>query len=143
MISRCSSRAAVGVAAALLMTLNACHPARDSNDADQAVALFHQRLTSGLDEIIYDESAPEFQRSVDRETVHKWFARIRRKMGAPGVSRRIVYRVTYSSDGIHANASYVTKYSNGEAHETFTWGITGGKALLVGFLLQSNAMLTD
>ncbi|HEY4363036.1 MAG TPA: hypothetical protein VGN17_18850 [Bryobacteraceae bacterium] len=119
-----------------LLFLAACHPVQDLSPVDSAVELFHQRLAAGDDDTIYRDAGPEYQRSIDAETSHRFLAQIRRTRGMPGRYTRTASDVMYKSGVAIVNTEYNVSFANGEAAETFIWRVADGKATLIGFTIR-------
>jgi len=119
-----------------LLFLAACHPVQDMSKLDSAVELFHQRLAAGDDDTIYREAGPEYQRSIDAETNHRFFAQILRTRGMPGRYHRTAYNVAYNGEIETVVEEYRVSYEKGDAAETFIWRLADGKATLIGFTIR-------
>src|SRR5262245_13543859 len=83
--------------AVLASGLIACRPARSQTPVDAAVAEFHRRLNADDYDAIYNNLAPVYQRSLDRETHRNFLIRVRSKMGTLESTRRISYSVHRSA----------------------------------------------
>ncbi|MGH9722869.1 MAG: DUF4019 domain-containing protein [Bryobacteraceae bacterium] len=123
--------------------LAACNPVRNYKEVDAAVEQFHRRLNSDEFDAIYNDLAPVYQRSLDRDTHRKFLTRVRRKMGRLQSAGRIGYQVHYDPQGAFATATYRTTFANGDATEIFQLRIADGKARFLAYTLNSALMLTD
>lgn len=125
------------------MFLCSCSIGKDAGIGRLGVEQFHKQFAAQQDDAIYDAADPAFRRSLSREVSHKFFSRIRRKMGACQDSKETNYFVNEGTSGTFVTLNYQTKCAYGELIEQFVWRINGGHALLVGYRANNPRLLTD
>jgi hypothetical protein len=127
----------------LLSTIldSACSPAQDTTAAEQAVAQFRQQMASASLAEIYDGAAPEWKKSISRSDSEAFLGAVNRKLGAVKSSVRTGWRDNLTTSGHTVMLGYHTEFEGGGADETFTFRINGDHAQLVGYHINSLAMM--
>lgn len=134
--------AIVCVAAAAALVLAACgDTARDVSIARTGVAHFHQQLDAEKYDDIYNEAAPEFRNAAKREDFLAIAAAVHRKLGKVKDATQTRFFVNWTTSGTSVTLSYHTKFDGGDAAEEFAWKIEGSKAMLVGYNINSTALI--
>lgn len=128
-------------AVAIASYLCGCSMSSDWKLAEQAVPEFHDRLDAGQFDMIYDASGEELKRAATREAFHDLLAAVHRKLGDTKSSTREGWNINYTTAGTHVTLSYSTAYAEGNAAEQFVYLLEGGKALLVGYHINSNELV--
>ena len=67
---------------------------------------------------------------------------VHRKLGTVQKTERQTWNVNYHTSDTFATLVYKTQYVGGEATKTFVYRIKGGSALLAGYHINSNALIT-
>jgi hypothetical protein len=111
--------------------------------AEPQIAVFHADLNAKRFDKIYAAAGDEFRKAAPKEKVLQLFTVIEKKLG-PVVSTSIkswnvktfnfVTTVVLVAD---------TKFEKGSGTETFTFQVSGEKALLVGYNINSLDMMTQ
>lgn len=109
--------------------------------AEPEVAKFHEQLNAGAFEAIYGAAGSDFKNAAPKEKVLALFAAIGRKLGRYQSSKEINWDVRTFNLTTTAVLVYQTTFERGEATETFTYRISDGKAVLVGYNIGSLDML--
>jgi len=123
--------------------LTSCGTGKDLSVAQQAVEQFRRQLAAEQDDVIYDAADATWRAAIDRETSHKFFARLRRKLGSYGQSQNTGFNVNFSTTGTFVALRFKTRCANGELDENFTWRVSGGHAFLTGYNVVSPLLLSD
>ncbi|MGH8101942.1 MAG: hypothetical protein ACREIW_11645, partial [Chthoniobacterales bacterium] len=63
------------------------------------------------------------------------------KLGKVQSAARKGFFVNFNTSGTRVRLNYDTKFDGGDATEEFLWRIQGNKALLVGYHINSNALV--
>jgi hypothetical protein len=111
--------------------------------ADSSVQRFHQELNDEQYDRICDEAESSFRASKSRDQLVKFFTAIHSKLGNEISDSMTGIRVNATTTCTYVVTSYTTKYGNGSAEETFTWIKSGGKLKLVGYNVQSDALVVN
>jgi hypothetical protein len=110
--------------------------------SDAAVRNFHSQLDAGDYEGILQNSDPSFQNSDSHDDLVKFFAAVHSKLGpSQGAARTNVF-VTTGTSGTFIRTTYKGYFEEGEAIENFTWRNAGSALKLVGYHIESKALIT-
>ena len=131
------------LAAALLFGLGACSMGADLPIADQAVTRFHKMLDAGQNAQIYRESAQEMKNAGPEAKLDAFLSAVHRKLGTVTKATRQGFNDQMNTGGHYITMTYATTYTRGEATETFVYKISDGKAALVGYNVNSDALIIN
>ena len=125
-----------------LLLLQACSSPEDTNKAEAAVVQFHALLDAGETRAIYSNASADLKKvSAEPEFVALLDA-IHRKLGSSKTSERTGLMVNRGTSGTFLTLTQKTKYTEGDAVETFTYRISDDGATLAGYHVSSNALIT-
>lgn len=127
----------------LSLALIGCSSGAKLEAADQGVTRFHAQLGAGQYDAIYEASGPEFKAASKAADMEKMFSAVSTKLGKLKSSERQSWNVNYNMNGSFVNTSYLSKFDRGEATETFIWKIEEKKAKLVGYNINSAALIIN
>ena len=113
------------------------HVTQQFNDAPAAVERFHQRLDSEQYAAIYLDTDDTFRKATSEKEFTQHLSAIHRKLGATQSKQSAGWNVTTTSTAV----VYRTKFAEGEATEQFRWRMDNGKAWLVYYNINSNALI--
>jgi hypothetical protein len=113
------------------------HVTQQFNDATAAVERFHQRLDSEQYAAIYLDTDDAFRKVTSEKEFTQLLSAIHRKLGATQSKQSAGWNVTTTSTSV----VYRTKFAEGEATEQFRWRMDNGKAWLVYYNINSNALI--
>lgn len=119
--------------------LAACSMGQDMSAADSAVADFHAKLNAGQFKAITDASGPEIKTGSGDFT--QLIAAIHTKLGAFRSTSRRGFSDNINNGDHTFTASYASVYSTGPATENFVYRLSGGKPVLIGYHVESAALL--
>ncbi|MDB5704884.1 MAG: hypothetical protein JWN66_2000 [Sphingomonas bacterium] len=131
------------LAAALLFGLGGCSMGADLPVADQAVTRFHKMLDAGQNAQIYQESASEMKNAAPEAKLSALLAAVHRKLGTVTKATRQGFNDQMNTGGHYITMTYATSYTRGDAVETFVYKISDGKAALVGYNINSDALIVN
>jgi len=127
---------------AALVALAACSDTVHGVEyAEPAVAQFRDMMKAGQFEQIYDSAAPEFRNAISRTDGVALFSAIDRKLGKLDHADKISWNVNTRNMTTLVVLAYRSKYHDGEATETFTIKVDDGKGAIIGYNIDSLAML--
>jgi hypothetical protein len=109
--------------------------------AEPQVAAFHERLDAKRFDEIYADAADEFRAAGPRERVFALFAAIGRKLGKVKSASTSTWNVNTFNFTTTVVLAVDTEFERGTATETFTFRVSGEKASLVGYNINSLDML--
>lgn len=110
--------------------------------AEPKVAVFHDRFNAGQYEEIYSEAADEFQKASPKENVLALLSAIDRKLGK--VKSSSIKSWNVKTFNLVTTVVFVaeTQFEQGTGTETFTFRVSGDKATLLGYNINSMDMMT-
>jgi len=130
-------------ASALLALLAAgCSMKADLSSSDAAIAAFHAQLDRGQFAPIYAASAPEMKNVTNEADLVKLLAAVHGKLGRFKGGKAVGWNDTRNASGHFVNIGYQATYEKGPAMEEFLFRIDGDRALLAGYHVNSNALIT-
>lgn len=127
------------------LCLAACNPVNATAElaaSEKAVAAFHASANAGKFDDIYFGSADEMQNTADIVEFEEFLGVVQRKLGKAGKSTQQGWRVNYGSATLIV-LNMQTKYEKGDATETFTFKSSPKGPMLVGYNIQSQALIMD
>jgi hypothetical protein len=133
-------RFAVG-ALALVSVLCGCSMSADTAVAEQAVPKFHEELDAGRFDAIYNESADELKKTTTQQEFVAFLDAVHRKLGNTKASDKTGWRVNYQTSGSFVTLGYKTTFDGGSAQEQFVFRLQDKAAVLVGYHINSTALV--
>lgn len=129
--------------AVLFCALAGCSAGTDIPVAEKAVARFHAMLDAGQNAQIYQESASEMKNAGPEDKLTTLLAAVHRKLGPVKKAEQRGWNDAVNPGGHFVTLRYATTYAQGDAAETFVYKIAGEKAELVGYNINSNALIIN
>ncbi|UZK69477.1 hypothetical protein OKW76_15970 [Sphingomonas sp. S1-29] len=121
--------------------LAACSSQKTVDIAKEAVPKFHARLNVGDYTTIVAEAGPELR---SQPMFPQVLRAVSRKIGTAGISQNTGWNIQVGNKGTFVTLGQRTTFARGGAvPETFVWRITQDEAQLVGYRIDSAAMLID
>ena len=136
----------IKTATAILLTallLPACSATQDINAAQEAIAYFHEMMSAGQFEQIYAQSDDSLKKATTTEDLTRLLSTINRKLGAVKTSVGNGWNISLNPSGTSVTLRYKTQFEHGAGAETFFYRLPGGKALLAGYNINSNELITN
>lgn len=125
-----------------LLLLGCTDTIKGKSVAEPKVAVFHDRFNAGQYEEIYSEAADEFQKAASREKVLALFSAIDRKLGKVKSSSIKTWNVRTFNLVTTVVLVADTSFEQGSGTETFSFRVSGDKATLLGYNIDSMDMMT-
>jgi hypothetical protein len=110
--------------------------------AEAKVAAFHERLNAGQYEEIYSEAGDEFRNVAPKEKVLTLFSAIDNKLGKVKSSSTKTWNVKTYNFVTTVVLVVDTQFERGVGTESFTFRVSGDKATLLGYNINSLDMMT-
>ena len=126
-----------------LLLLSACSGGEQTEQANAAIERFHADLNRGDFGQIYARTDPEWKQSSPEKASTQLFSGIRRKLGQFKSSKQIGWKVNYGTNGTLVVVQHESVFEKGPAQETFTYRITQGNPRLLGYNINSNALIAE
>jgi hypothetical protein len=117
-------------------TLAGCSMGQDMSVTDSAVAEFHAKLNNGQFAAIVAAAGPEMKSSGP-----EFVERIHTKLGMFRSTSRQGFNDNIINGDHTFTASYASVYSTGPATENFVYRLNSGKPVLIGYHVESAALL--
>jgi PBP1b-binding outer membrane lipoprotein LpoB len=127
---------------ALALLLPGCTADKTRAAAESAVDDFHQRLDKGDFETLYTAAHPEFKAATTEKDFLAYLAALHGRLGAIQQTAETDWTVDTLKTDARAKLVYQTKFSGGDAVETFLYEIDGDRALLCAYHIDSPALET-
>jgi hypothetical protein len=128
--------------AAASLGLAGCSAVKGKEAADRAVKQFHEQLDKGEFKNIYSAAHPDLKAVSTEKDFIALLEAVHRKLGMVQSSEPAGWNVNTFNFKINVVVGYKTKFAEGEAVETFTYRVEGEKALLLGYNINSQALIT-
>jgi len=132
----------VTVALAVL-GLVGCSAGEHMAAARVGVQHFREQVAQGGFVAIYDQSEPEMKNSASSEDLVRLFKTISIRLGAHQSSKQAGWHVNYGTGGTIVTLGYESTFAKGKGTEEFVFRIKDGAAHLVGYHINSNALVTN
>jgi len=126
-----------------LIGLSGCSNTEDMKKAEAAVEHFHRQLNDAAFDAIYDQSDDAMKAQATQEKLVKLLSAVHRKLGNFQSANSTGWKVFTGTEGTTVTLGYNTTYEHGQANETFIFHLTGGKALLEGYNINSLDMIEN
>ena len=147
-IAICGRRLLSVVTAGLLLTISVSlcgcfmSVAGSSEDALKLETAFHAQMTRGDLGGIYDGADERYRKAVTREKSDALFSSVARKLGAPLDCKQGGTNATVATWGTTIRSECTTTFSkNASAVETFVWVKSGATYRLLGYHINSDALI--
>jgi hypothetical protein len=118
-----------------------CSMQADTKAAEQAVPRFHDLVDAGQFEVIYAESGEEFRKSISQDKFFAFIGAVHRKLGPVKATKPDGWFVNYNTSGTFVTLNYATTFVEGEGAEQFVFRLSGDKAVLVGYHINSSELI--
>jgi hypothetical protein len=133
-------RQAIAIMAAALAT-GACSSGADRAAAEAGVAQFHQMVEAQRYHDIFVGAADEFRSGTSEEEGVRFLQMVHDRLGAVRSTTQSGWRVNFSPGGSTVSLNYNTQFASGAGTENFVFRIGGSRARLVGYHVNSPALL--
>jgi len=110
--------------------------------AAAAVTQFHAQIQNQDYLSIYNQADPRLRNVSKQEDFVALLTAVHSKLGSVQTASRKAFFVNYTTSGEQIRLTYATKFSGGDAEEQFLWGKQDGKIVLLGYHINSLALIT-
>ena len=135
----------IGPIAALLVSIGlaACSATKDIDTATAAVAQFRELMAAHKFDQIYSGGADELKKSTTEQSLTRLLEAVDRKLGTFKSAQSNGWSVNYNTSGTSVTMKFKTQFEKGTGVETFVYRISGDKALLAGYQINSDDMMIN
>jgi major membrane immunogen (membrane-anchored lipoprotein) len=127
--------------AALLIA--GCSSSQDFDAAKAGIARFRELMAAQQFDQIYSEASDDLKKATTSQNLVRLLAAIDRKLGAVKSTQADGWKINYNPSGTTVQLGFKTQFEKGTGSETFVFRIAGGKALLSGYNITSNELITN
>lgn len=110
--------------------------------AENSMARFHQQYSDGKLDDIWQEAHAKFRSASTKEKYDAFMGAVLRKLGKVKSTSNAGWRVNSHNLTTTVLMTQQTVFERGEGTESFTFEMEGGKAVLVGYNIQSMDLIT-
>lgn len=127
-----------------VLALSACN-GNETKVASESTAVprFHALYDAGDFSTIYAEAHEKFREATSRADYDKFIGAVRRKLGRVKSTERQNWNVNVGTGGTRVVLTYLTKFEHGEGTESFTFLSDEGKPKLLGWHINSTALIVN
>jgi len=125
------------------LLLAACSSGQDFDLAQAQVVHFRELMAAQKFDQIYSEGADELKKTTTEQNMVRLLSAIDRKLGAVKKAASDGWNVSYNASGTSVTLKFKTEFEKGRGDETFVYRFSGGKAVLAGYHINSNDMMTN
>jgi hypothetical protein len=126
-----------------VLVLAACSATQDVDLSNTAIAHFRELMAAQKFDQIYSESAEELKKTTTEQNLTRLLAAIDRKLGPVKSAESNGWSVNYNSSGTSVTLKLKTQFEKGTGTETFVYRISGGKALLASYHINSEDLMIN
>ena len=131
------------LAIAFALLLGACSASADTQAAEDGVARFHEALDRGKFNVIYAGSGQDLKEVTSQQDFTNLLSAIHRKLGRFRSGKTIGWNVNYRTGGNFVTLNREAQFERGPAKEQFIFRLSGDRAILVGYHINSNTLITS
>jgi hypothetical protein len=129
-------------ATSLLFAVGSCSFTRGKGIAESAVTRFHEQYNAGQFREIYSQTDEEFRKSASEGEFLSLLEAVRRKLGTVGKVEPTGWRVSATPTGTMVALGYNVEFSDGKGTEQFVFRVSGDKARLYNYNINSPLLIT-
>jgi Protein of unknown function (DUF4019) len=132
----------VFLASCFVVSLCGCGAKQEIQTAEAAVGQFHEQLNAESYAQIYDASDAAMKNATPQDKFVALLDAIHRKLGWVKNSNRQTFFLNYGTNGKTVRLTYSTQFDNDRAAEEFIFRVDGKEAYLMGYHINSDALVT-
>jgi hypothetical protein len=131
-----------GLIIALIVFTSSCSLGKGKGLGETAAVQFHNQFNAGKYKEIYDQADEGFRKAAKESDVIALFEAIRRKLGTVKQANQNGWGVNATPTGTTVTLQYNTQFTEGDAAEQFVFLVSGDKALLYTYNINSPLLIT-
>ena len=129
------------VVATIVLGAGSCSTKEELAAAEREVEKFHEAFNAGRFDAIYETATDELKKSATQHDFVAMLETIERKLGKTTGTTRTNWTVNFGTGGTTVKLIYETSFAQGKGTETFSYRVSGKKALLMGYDITSKNLL--
>jgi hypothetical protein len=126
----------------LFMFIGCASMTKGKAAAESAVTRFHQQLNGEQYDEIYAQSDEKFRGAVKDADSKALFEAVHRKLGNVKNATPSGWRINAATGGTFVSLTYSTEFTEGNGEEQFVFLISGARASLVNYNINSPLLIT-
>jgi hypothetical protein len=123
--------------------LAGCSAMQDASLADAGVTQFRQQMSEQKFAEIYAQGTDELKRTTTEQKFTAVLAAVDRKLGSVKESKKGGWNVNWTPTTTTVTVAYKTQFERGSGDERFVFRISGGKAQLASYTIDSTELITN
>jgi hypothetical protein len=123
--------------------LAGCSSSKDIALAEAQIPRFRHLMAAQKFDEIYDAAGNELKKATTRKEMVALLSAVDRKLGPVKGSEKVRWNVNVHTSGMFVTLDYQTHFERGDGYETFVYQMVEDKALLVGYHINSNALIIN
>ena len=127
---------------ALALTAVSCSFAKHKENAEKAVAKFHEQMNTEHYPEMYSQSDKLFQQAISEADAIALFGAVHSKLGTVKNATLQGWHVNTTTDGTFVTLQYAVEFSEGKGTEQFGFKVSANQALLVNYNVNSPLLIT-
>jgi hypothetical protein len=127
----------------ILPVFASCSSGKYLDTSEREVTRFRELMSSEQFSRIYSQGAEELKQAATEEDLVKLLTAVNAKLGPVKKADRNGWNVNFHTSGTYVTLGYRTDFEKGDGTEQFVYRIAKGKAILVGYHINSNALITN
>lgn len=129
--------------ATIVILLAGCGSTNDLRLAEQGTGVFHSQLDSEQYRVVYAQADENLHNAATETDFVNLLQAVHQKLGRVQRSQRRNYQVNWSTtQGTVVTLIYDTAFDGGNSTEQFAWRIRANQPALIGYHINSNALIT-
>ena len=128
--------------AGMLATVSSCSLTKGKQIGEQAVVTFHNQFNAGQYREIYAQSDEGFKKATSEADTLALFGAVRRKLGTVRNSNQTSWHVNATPTSTMVSLAYDVEFGEGKGTEQFVFRLSGDKALLFNYNVNSSLLIT-
>lgn len=129
------------LAGCLFLLQASCSLEESMKKAEPCVTRFRQQFDAEQFSEMYNQAGPRYRGATTEAENSELMRAIHTKLGAMSSSRQVGVFVNSGTEGTIVKSTYETQYAGGSATETFLIDIGGPRCEIVGYNIQSRALV--
>lgn len=125
------------------LALAGCSFGTDVPVAEKAITAFHAQLDAAQFGPIYAGSGSEMKKATSEQRLTAFLGAVHRKLGLFKSGKTIGWNENLNTGGHYVAINYQAVYEHGPAAESFTYRVDDGKAMLVGYNVNSDVLIVS
>jgi hypothetical protein len=135
-------RISLVIAITLLLISSSCSLTKSKEIAESAVVQFHNQYNAGQFREIYVQADKEFKSSTTEADFIVFLEALRRKIGTFNKAQQATWNVNVRPMGTMVTLIYNVDFTEGKGTEQFIFRVSGEKAMLYSYNVNSPLLIT-